>query len=65
MVSTHQFRLGGRPDDLVQFTEEPGQTYVPGDAIFLLHQQVDVISLLHLAGRNKNVRSHELLKERE
>lgn len=55
MFETHQFRLGGWPDDLVEFTKEPGQTHVPGDAILLLHQQVDVISLLHLTGSNTTV----------
>lgn len=47
----HQFRHWGRPDDLVQLPEEPRQTHIPGDAILLLHQQVDLVSLLHLMMR--------------
>lgn len=54
-VLTHQFRLRGWPDDLVEFTKEPRQAHIPRDAILLLHQQVDLVSLLHL-DHNKHSR---------
>lgn len=52
---THHFRLWSRTDDLVEFSEEPRQPHIPRDPVVLLHEQVDVISLLHLMKRNKHI----------
>lgn len=51
---THQFRLWGWPDDLIELAQEPGKTHIPWNAILLLHQQVHLVCLLHLTKSEVN-----------